>query len=375
MKILVLGGTGAMGVPVVRMLADQGNEVYVTSRRKKENAGFIRYIMGDAHDMKFLSSLLKEKYDAMIDFMVYTEEELRQRIDVILDHVNHYIFLSSARVYAYSDKPLTEESDRLLDVCSDKEYLATTEYGLSKAREENVIKNSSKTNWTIIRPYITYNSNRLQLGVLEKEYWLQRALSGKKIVFSKEIADKYTTMTFGEDVSRHIAKLVGKPEAFGEVYHITNDKAVKWSEVLNVYREAIKREIGRDVEILLTDNDDGLNVLFGTKYQIRYDRAYNRLFDSTKVNEITGDVDYMDTFEGLDKCISDFIKEGKVFLCIDWKLEGYFDKLTNEKQDLSEIDNLKHKVVYLLCRYTPYVKWRNNKLLRRIKSLYNLMMS
>ena len=40
-----------------------------------------------------------------------------------------------------------------------------------------------------------------QLGVLEKELWLYRALNGRTIVFSKDIAEKSTTLTYGYDVA------------------------------------------------------------------------------------------------------------------------------------------------------------------------------
>lgn len=33
MKILILGGTGAIGISLVDILADKGNKIYVTSRR------------------------------------------------------------------------------------------------------------------------------------------------------------------------------------------------------------------------------------------------------------------------------------------------------------------------------------------------------
>ena len=40
---------------------------------------------------------------------------------------------------------------------------------LQKAREENLLLKSDSRNWTIIRPYITYYDERLQLGVFEKK--------------------------------------------------------------------------------------------------------------------------------------------------------------------------------------------------------------
>lgn len=38
MEILVLGGTGAMGVPTIKRLADKGFDVYVTSRTDHQSA-------------------------------------------------------------------------------------------------------------------------------------------------------------------------------------------------------------------------------------------------------------------------------------------------------------------------------------------------
>ena len=67
----------------------------------------------------------------------------------------------------------------------DEEYLNTDEYALSKARQENILHEAGCNNWTIISPYITFSETRLQLGVLEKEDWLWRAINGYSIVFQK----------------------------------------------------------------------------------------------------------------------------------------------------------------------------------------------
>ena len=64
---------------------------------------------------------------------------------------------------------------------------------LAKARQEDLLFNSGNNNWTIVRPYITYSENRFQLGIYEKEGWLNRALSGNDIIFSRDIGDCITT--------------------------------------------------------------------------------------------------------------------------------------------------------------------------------------
>ena len=100
MKILVLGGTGAMGVDLVKILAKRGESVTVTSRsERKSEFSNVKYIKGDAHDNAFLKSLLSENYDAIVDFMIYNTEEFKTRRDILLDATGQYLFLSSSRVY------------------------------------------------------------------------------------------------------------------------------------------------------------------------------------------------------------------------------------------------------------------------------------
>lgn len=168
-SILLLGGTGAMGNHLVQILNDGNHNVFVTSRRHRQNRSGVTYIQGNAHDEDFLNSVLaKVEWDVIVDFMIYGTDEFSCRVNKLLKACKQYVFLSSSRVYADSKEPITEQSPRLLDVCKDEEYLKTDEYALSKAREENVLFNSEYKNWTIIRPYITYSEIRLQLGVLEK---------------------------------------------------------------------------------------------------------------------------------------------------------------------------------------------------------------
>ena len=60
MKILVLGGTGAMGVDLVKNLGERAEKVIVTSRSKRKSEfNNVKYVKGDAHDTAFLQSLLR----------------------------------------------------------------------------------------------------------------------------------------------------------------------------------------------------------------------------------------------------------------------------------------------------------------------------
>ena len=140
MHILVLGGTGAMGVSLVNILSSKRYDVTITSRKQRTSQDdHIHYIMGDAHDLSFIKKLLETKYDAIIDFMVYDPESFKRRVEILLSCTDQYFYFSSSRVYADSgDKFITEKSPRLLEVTDDQIFLATDEYALAKAREEDI---------------------------------------------------------------------------------------------------------------------------------------------------------------------------------------------------------------------------------------------
>ena len=232
-RILILGGTGAIGSYLTEKLNMLGNEVVVTSRSIHPDHENIKYILGNAQDDDFLDGLLyKSHYDAIIDFMLYSTDTFRGRYIKLLSSTNQYVFLSSSRVYAESKIPLSENSTRLLDATCDSEFLLTDEYALAKARQEDILRNSGGRNYTIIRPYISYSPDRLQLGVLEKEYWLRRVLLGLPVIFPQDMLEMTTTLTFGGDTADGICALIGDDNALGETFHVTCDKSVKWKEII-----------------------------------------------------------------------------------------------------------------------------------------------
>ena len=350
LTILILGGTGAMGVHLVDLLSrDPNKRITVTSRSYREGKNNVSYIQGNGHDMTFLVTLLKEKYDVIIDFMNYHTEEFRERYRLLLNACGQYIYLSSSRVYADSDVPITEDSPRLLDITTDVDYLNTDEYALAKARQENLLWESGNKNWTIIRPYITYSEKRLQLGVLEKESWLYRALQRRTIIFSKDIAVHTTTLTYGQDVARAMAVLIGREETKGEAFHITTCETIRWAEVLEIYLNVLERKLGKRPDVLQTEESLNLQYAWG-RYQVKYDRLFNRTFCNNKISRFIDTTRFVKPQEGLRACLEKFI-EKPLFHAINYGTEAKADRLSQEHMPLCEIDTLKHGVKYMLYRY------------------------
>lgn len=333
MNILVMGGTGAMGKHLVPLLAEQNHSVYVTSRKKYEDSKNIFYLKGDARNLDFLIPILNKKWDCIVDFMIYSTEEFKNRHELLLSSTNQYVFFSSSRVYADSKTPITENSPRLLDVCKDEEYLKTDEYALAKAREENILFESKFKNWTIIRPYITYSENRLQLGVHEKENWLFTALNAHALVFSKDIAKHITTLTYGKDVARGIASIIGKENALSQAFHITGNNSIKWEKVFDIYAETLE-ENGIKIEKILKEKTYRLEG--SGKYQVIYDRYFDRVFDNSKIAEFIDISTFKTPEEGLKECLKEFLKN-KEFNYTDVYGGGVF--VEEHRQTLSTLQD------------------------------------
>lgn len=306
-KILVLGGTGAMGMYLVPELASMEFQVDVVSLDRVENSHpNIRYIQADAKDDTYLRQLLENQYDAIVDFMLYSTKAFIDRYELLLANTQHYIFLSTYRVYADSVTAITENSFRLLDVAEDKEFLAFEDYSLYKARQENILRYSKFKNWTIIRPAITYSKRRFQLVTLEADVVICRAINKKTVVLPQEAMRIQATMSWAGDVAKLMSRLVLNPVALQEIYTLSTAEHHTWEEVANYYKELIGLNyvlVGTETYLSLFGEAAAKH---GARYQLLYDRCFNRVMDNTKVLLATGmkQSDFTSLKDGLMKELS-----------------------------------------------------------------------
>lgn len=283
-KVLLLGGTGAMGVYLSERLSHR-YEVYVTSRKCRsqcdDESVAVHFINGDAKDDDFLKRVIESvRPDGIVDFMTYTTEQFRGRVDWLLNGCEHYVFLSTYRVFA-GQVPLTERSPRLLDVCTDSEYLATDEYAMTKARQEDILRKSGMKNWTIIRPAITFSKARFQFGCLEAWEVCYRSLAGYPVIMPREMMDRQATLTWANDVALMIERLLFNEKAYSEDFNVATSEHMTRREIGNIYA----KEIG------MTVKECSLNEyikVIGSRYQVMYDRMFNRIVDNSKVLATTG---------------------------------------------------------------------------------------
>lgn len=352
MHVLVLGGTGAIGARVCSHLAERGDEVVSTTRRDRVSYDAnISYVKGNAHNPSFLGALLADHWDAVVDFMVWSTEEFRERYRGFLSATNQYVYTSSYRVYA--DSPvIREDSPRLLDVVDDSAYLATDEYALAKARCENLLFESGWGNWTVVRPAVTYDGavGRLQLGVLESGDWLWRAVNGVFVPIPEDILKRQATMSWGNDVAEMIARLVGNPDAFGEAFTVSGSDHMTWGEVAEAYRSAFP-----SLEVVPCGLDEFIGACTNV-WQVRYDRMYDRVVDNSKVLSATGmrRSDLTGMCEGLTRELSVFLASGRTPVLAGPGLQARLDRLTGGVPSLRPVARtagMRDAAKYLVRRY------------------------
>ena len=214
-KVLVLGATGAMGQYLVPLLAEQGYQVDACALDVLEfHHPNVRMLVGNAMEWEFLAELLKNRYDGIVDFLIYSTKENALRLPLLASQTGHYLYLSTYRVYDNKEIPIRESSPLLIDTADDRLLRLSDDYSIYKARGEAILKLQKNRNWTIVRPAITYSRMRYQLVTLEAPDTVGRAFAGKTAVLPEQARNKQATMSWAGDVAQMIARLLFNGNAF-----------------------------------------------------------------------------------------------------------------------------------------------------------------
>lgn len=374
MKILVIGGTGTMGAPLVELLYPR-NEVHVVCRKKREENQCLFYHYGDAKDESFISSLFnRHRFDSIIDFCWYTSEEFQIRHQKLLNATNQYICLSSSAVVADGDIPFTESSPRYIEIAPPS-AANNKEYHYEKARIEDILIKSKFQNWTIIRPHITYNDNHFGWGEYGEEDFLIRSMIGNVVIIPKDMLPRLSSMTYGGDVAKMIALLVGNNKAFGQIINVCSPQAMNWGEILDVYKRIFHKYNIKLRCCYFKDSRSLQKAIPQLRYRYITDRLLNRVFSIDKFEGITGEKFHFVNFEEqLDRCVGRYIATLGCHVTIKSAYSfAKYDKITKEWTPLKYFVSKRDKLTYIIFRipglsfpYRVIIRFK-----RFIKTKYN----
>ena len=301
-KILLIAGGGTLGSYVSLELLKKGAvvDVICLEERVSEHEGLTFY--RESATLEFLSAFLADRhYDGIVNFIHYkTAEEYAPVHALLIAKTDHLIFLSSYRVYANEQLPVTETAPRLLDVTEDREFLEVEDYALPKARCEDFLNTYHKGEaWTIVRPVISFSHLRLDLFVYSNDEIREQVEAHGALRLPAWAKDLVAGIDWAGNSGKLIANLLLKKETFGEAYTVSSAQNLTWGEVAALYT----RLFGYPVEWCCEEDFIEVYPCVTTykKWLYLYDRKYSREIDNRKILSATGlcDQDFLSIEEGL----------------------------------------------------------------------------
>ena len=298
-KVLLIAGGGTLGTYTANELLALGNKVDVICREDKvsDNKNLMFYKAEITPE--YLGEFLKDKtYDGMVNFLhYYTPQDYADTHKLLIKKTNHLIFLSSYRVYADVQHPITESAPKLLDVSTDEKFLATEKYALSKAKLEKYLYDEcAGQNWTIVRPVISSSKYRFDLVTYYGQDLLNKINSGATIPLPIDAKNITAGLDWAGNSGKLIANLLFKNECFGEAYTVSSAQNLTWGEVSEIYTKLLgaKFEWVSVDEYRKATNDFNL-------YALLYDRLFDRNIDNSKILKATGlkSEDFLPIEEGI----------------------------------------------------------------------------
>lgn len=301
-KVLLIGGGGTLGSYTGEELLRLGCFVDVICLEEKQSENERLRFYRESATEAFLRELFKTNhYDGIVNFLHYPEVEDYKPVHKLLSaNTDHLIFLSSYRVYADQEHPITENAPTLFDTVEDRDFLEHEKYAVSKSKAERFLRRESGTaNWTIVRPVISFSHRRFDLVTRSGREIIELTKKGRAITLPGETKNLTAGLDWAGNSGRLIANLLFKEEAFGEAYTISTAQNLTWGQVADIYAQLLGAKIEWvDLKKYLK-NDIRLQK---DPWILLYDRLFDRAIDNRKVMKTTGfkNEDFISIRQGIE---------------------------------------------------------------------------
>jgi len=281
MKVLFVGGTGVISSACSRLAIKRGMELYLLNRGQTERPipEGARALKGDARDRASVERALGEMtFDAVVDWIVFTPEQLEADMALFRGRTGQYVFISSASAYQkpISYLPITESTP-----------LHNPFWAYSRAKmacEERLVQAYREEGFpiTIVRPSHTYD--RTKVPLMGHYTDIDRMRKGKKVVVHGDGTSLWV-LTHHEDFAKGLVGLLGNDHAIGNAVHITSDEVLTWNQIYTIVGHAAGVEpqivhVPSDV-IATFDAEVGAGLLG--------DKAHSVIFDNSKIKRLVPD--------------------------------------------------------------------------------------
>ncbi|WP_281965106.1 NAD-dependent epimerase/dehydratase family protein [Serinicoccus marinus] len=137
MRLLVLGGTAFLGRAVATEAAGRGHDVTCLARGSAPPPDDVTFVRGDRDEPDGLAQVRDEEWDAVID-VARQPSQVRRAVAEL--RTPHWVFVSTANVYAPAPGVRPVETDALVEPLSGEVMGSMEEYGPAKVACEKAVQ-------------------------------------------------------------------------------------------------------------------------------------------------------------------------------------------------------------------------------------------
>ena len=248
MRVLVIGGTRFIGVYLTKQLVEQGHQVTLLNRgNHPAPVDGVETILCDRTDPTALQKALSDQsFDAIFDNNGRELENTQPLADLFKGKLKHFIYVSSAGVYAKRDQMPHVEGDPVDPNSRHKGKFHTEDY----LKEQGLP-------FTAIRPVYIYGPENY--NPLEK--WFFDRLVRDRVIPIPGSGMALTHLGHCQDLAAAMISVLGNDKAVGEIYNISGDKAVTFDGLARACAIAV----GTDPEAINIVHYDLKDFDFGKK--------------------------------------------------------------------------------------------------------------
>ena len=278
MKVLFIGGTGIMSSACAQLAVERGIEMYMLNRGRSQRpvTEGAHVIHGDIRAAEATAAVFKgHVFDAVVDWVAYTPEQVQADIDLFRDRTGQYIFISSASAYQkpLSNLPITESTPL---------YNPYWQYSRDKITCEDLLVGTYRASGfpiTIVRPSHTYD--KMYIPIFGGYTTMDRMRQGKQVIVHGDGASLWV-LTHHRDFAKGFVGLLGNPHAIGEAFQITSDEVLTWNKIFEILAHAAgahARIVHVPSEYIAACDRKWGDELLG-------DKAHCVLFDNSKIKRV-----------------------------------------------------------------------------------------
>lgn len=327
MNILLIGGTGVLSSAVTKEALRKGIEVTMINRGKSSSStpNGVEVIISDHKSYDYIREVLSGRhFDAVIDFLCYTEKDTKDSFLLYKDFTSQYFYISSCAVY----------DTRVGEICKEesKKILPIWKYSVNKWESEKRIIELAKdanVNYTIIRPSVTYGDTRIPYGISPKYkyHWTlaARILAEKPIIRWNGGTNK-CNITRVEDFAVGVVGLIGNEKAFNEAFNVCGDETPSFNDVLNSMAEYLGKE---PIVFDLTSEEYATEIPY-RKGELLGGRSIDAINSNDKIKEAVPSFHQTIYLKEGIRLTLDAYKHNNYQQGIDWFFDGETDRIINK---------------------------------------------